>query len=65
MEKIKYSVKDYPFADIIAVILNTTNLSKIHEENHFEKYDLFTRDKDQSTCRGQERGHVVFAFLRR
>ena len=49
MEKIKYSVKDYPFADIIAVILNTTNLSKIHEENHFEKYDLFTRDKDQST----------------
>ena len=49
MEKIKYSVEDYPFADIIAVILNTTNLSKIHKEDHFEKYDLFTRDKDQST----------------
>ena len=49
MEKIKYSVEDYPFADIIALILNTTNLSKIHKEYHFEKYDLFTRDKDQST----------------
>ena len=49
MEKIKYSIEDYPFADIIAVILNTTNLPKIHKEDHFKKYDLFTRDKDQST----------------
>ena len=49
MKKINYSTKDYPFADIIGDILNTTNLSKIHEEDHFEGYDVFKREEDQGT----------------
>ncbi len=49
MLKIKYQTTKYNFSEIISNILNTENLSKIHEENHFVKYDLFTRDKDQST----------------
>ena len=49
MLKIKYQTTKYNFSEIISNILNTENLSKIHKENHFEKYDLFTRDKDQST----------------
>ena len=49
MKKINYSTKEYPFADIIGGILNTTNLSKIHEEDHFTGYNLFKREEDQST----------------
>ena len=49
MKRINYSTKDYPFADIIGDILNTTNLSKIHEEDHFEGYDVFKREEDQGT----------------
>ena len=49
MLKIKYQTTKYNFSEIISNMLNTENLSKIHKENHFEKYDLFTRDKDQST----------------
>ena len=49
MKKINYSIKDYPFADIINNILDTSNLSKIHEEDHFEKYDIFKREEDQGT----------------
>jgi hypothetical protein len=49
MLKIKYQTTKYNFSEIISNILNTENLTKIHKENHFEKYNLFTRDKDQST----------------
>jgi len=49
MKLIEYSTKDYPFTDIISKILDTDNLSKIHEEDHFEGYKLFSREKDQST----------------
>ena len=49
MKKINYSTKDYPFAYIIGDILNTTNLSKIHEEDHFEGYNVFKREEDQGT----------------
>lgn len=49
MKKINYSTKDYPFASIVSNILNTSDLSKIHEEDHFEKYDVFKREEDQST----------------
>jgi len=49
MKKINYSTKEYPFAYIISNILNTTNLSKIHEEDHFGGYDVFKREEDQGT----------------
>tara|TARA_R110001592_G_scaffold293585_1_gene563218 strand:+ start:2013 stop:2660 length:648 start_codon:yes stop_codon:yes gene_type:complete len=49
MFKINYSTTKYPFNKIISNILNTKNLSKIHKEFHFENYQLFTREKDQST----------------
>jgi hypothetical protein len=49
MKKFNYSTKEYPFANIISNILNTSNLSKIHEEDHFEGYDLFKREEDQGT----------------
>ena len=49
MKIINYSTKEYPFADIISNILNTTKLSKIHEEKHFEGYNVFKREEDQST----------------
>ena len=49
MKKITYSTKEYPFARIVEDILGTTNLSKIHTEDHFSGYDLFKREEDQST----------------
>jgi hypothetical protein len=49
MKKINYSTKDYPFANIISNILDTSNLAKIHEEDHFEGYDVFKREEDQGT----------------
>ena len=49
MKKINYSTKEYPFSEIIGKILNTSELSKIHLEEHFEKYDVFKREEDQST----------------
>lgn len=49
MHKIIYNTNTYRFRDILEDILDTKSLLKIHEEKHFEKYDLFTRDKDQST----------------
>lgn len=49
MHKIIYNTNTYRFRDILEDILDTKSLLKIHEETHFEKYDLFTRDKDQST----------------
>ena len=30
-------------------ILNTSDLSKIHKEDHFEEYDIFKREEDQGT----------------
>ena len=41
MKKITYSTKEYPFAEIVEDILGTTNLSKIHTEDHFGGYNLF------------------------
>jgi hypothetical protein len=49
MRKLTYSTEDYPFANIISSILDTPDLSKIHEEGHFEGYSLFTREEDQGT----------------
>ena len=49
MKKINYSIKEYPFADIVSNILGTTNLPKIHEEDHFEGYNVFKREEDQGT----------------
>lgn len=49
MKKINYSTEEYPFAGIISNILDTTNLSQIHKENHFEGYTLFKREEDQGT----------------
>ena len=49
MKKITYSTKEYPFAEIVEDILGTTNLSKIHTEDHFGGYNLFKREEDQST----------------
>ena len=49
MKIINYSIKDYSFADIINNILDTTDLSQIHKEDHFKGYDVFSREKDQST----------------
>ena len=49
MKKICYSTSDYPFDNIIKNILNTKDLSYIHTENHFENYDVFKREHDQST----------------
>ena len=49
MKKINYSINDYPFEKIIKQILDTSNLSRIHNEDHFEKYDVFKREEDQST----------------
>ena len=49
MKKFNYSTEKYPFANIISNILNTSNLSKIHEEDHFEGYDVFKREEDQGT----------------
>ena len=49
MKKINYSIKEYPFADIVSDILGTTNLPKIHEEDHFEGYNVFKREEDQGT----------------
>ena len=49
MKKISYSTNEYPFEDIIKKILNTSNLSRIHDEDHFEQYDVFKREEDQST----------------
>ncbi len=49
MRKINYSIEKYPFASIISEILDTTDLSKIHKENHFKGYNLFKREEDQST----------------
>ena len=49
MKKIHYSTKEYPFSEIIENILNTKNLRKIHLEDHFENYDVFKREQDQST----------------
>ena len=49
MKKINYSTKEYPFSDIIGNILNTNDLSKIHEEFHFKGYKVFKREEDQGT----------------
>ena len=49
MNRLKYNISEYPFRDIICNVLSTKSLDKIHEENHFEDYELFSREKDQST----------------
>jgi len=49
MKRINYSTIEYPFADIVSNILNTSDLSKIHDEDHFERYDVFKRKEDQGT----------------
>ena len=49
MKKINYSTKEYPFSDIIGNILNTNDLSKIHEEFHFKGYKVFKKEEDQGT----------------
>ena len=49
MNRLTYNINEYPFRDIICNILNTKSLDKIHKENHFENYELFSREKDQST----------------
>jgi hypothetical protein len=49
LNRITYDTNEYPFADIICNILDTATLAKIHDEKHFEGYELFSREKDQST----------------
>ena len=49
MNRLTYNINEYPFRDIICNILDTKSLDKIHKENHFENYELFSREKDQST----------------
>lgn len=49
MNKLNYNTNEYPFRDIICNILNTNSLSKIHKNNDFKDYELFSREKDQST----------------
>lgn len=44
--KIKYDIEKYPFQEVMCSILQVSDLSNIH---NLEKYDLLTREKDQST----------------
>tara|TARA_R110002049_G_scaffold231662_1_gene404099 strand:- start:12127 stop:12777 length:651 start_codon:yes stop_codon:yes gene_type:complete len=49
LNRIKYNTDLFNFSGELQKIILSKNLSNIHNSPHFEEYDLFSREKDQST----------------
>ena len=49
MNKFSYEKEKYNFREIIQKILEVERLDTIHIDSNFPKYDLFSREKDQSS----------------